>query len=266
MRQDLIEINDLSRYFGGVHALERFDLRVQDGEISGLIGPNGAGKTTFFNVVSGFLGATQGNIFFQGKAITRMPIHARAKLGIRRTFQNLQLFRQMTALQNVMIGLHGSTQAEVFGAILRNSRQRREEAWILEQALQTIDFVGLSEEIDVLASALPYGHMRLLEIARAMVSKPKLLMLDEPAAGLNTTETIALGNLIKRINTNGVTIILVDHRMDLVMNICEKVTVLNYGEKLAEGLPKEIQENTKVIEAYLGGSSVIVQEGTHAKN
>ncbi len=266
MTQDLLEIQRLSRYFGGVRALEQFDLKVRESEIRGLIGPNGAGKTTFFNVVSGFLHATQGHISFLGRDITRLPIHRRAKLGIRRTFQNLQLFRQMTALQNVMIGLHGGTQAEVFDALLRSPCQRREEAWIVEQALETLGFVGLSQESNVYASALPYGHMRLLEIARALVSKPKLLMLDEPAAGLNTTETIALGDLIYRINQSGVTVILVDHRMDLVMKVCENVTVLNYGEKLAEGLPREIQNNTQVIEAYLGRNSAIVREGTYAKN
>lgn len=266
MRHELLEIQGLSRYFGGVRALDQFDLNIREGEIRGLIGPNGAGKTTFFNVVSGFLQATKGHIAFQGVDITRMPIHMRAKIGIRRTFQNLQLFRQMTTLQNVMIGLHGDTHAEVFDALLRTPRQKREEEWTIKRALEILSFVGLGRESHLSAAALPYGHMRILEIARALVSKPKLLMLDEPAAGLNTAETISLGDLIRRINQSGVTIILVDHRMDLVMKICENVTVLNYGEKLAEGSPGEIQNNTQVIEAYLGRNRAVVNEGDYAPN
>ncbi len=264
MTASFLETQALSLHFGGLVALERFDLDVREGEIRGLIGPNGAGKTTFFNVVSGFLRPTRGRIFFNGTEITGRPIHVRARVGIRRTFQNLQLFRRMTALQNVMIGLHGNTRAEIFDALLRSPRQRREESWILEQALEALSFVGLANEANSPASALPYGHMRLLEIARALVSKPKLLLLDEPAAGLNTAESMSLVDLIRRINKTGVTVILVDHRMDVVMKICGIITVLNYGEKLAEGPAPQIQGDHQVIEAYLGQSSSFVRGRSYA--
>jgi branched-chain amino acid transport system ATP-binding protein len=231
-------------------------MSVRQGEIRGLIGPNGAGKTTLLNVVGGQLSPSSGRIIFDGTEVDSLRADRRAALGIRRTFQNLKLFREMTVLENVMVGLHTKTRAEVVQAVLRTPGQRREEAWMAHQARHTLAMVGLAEYESQPAIALAYGHRRLLEIARAIVSKPRLLLLDEPAAGLNRTEAAELVRLIQRINSEDVTIILVEHHMDVVMTACVSITVLNHGRLLAEGSPEEIRNHPEVIDAYLGRADI----------
>jgi branched-chain amino acid transport system ATP-binding protein len=251
----LLETNSLSRRFGGLVAVDSIDLRIAAGDIHGLIGPNGAGKTTLLNLVSGHLASTAGTIAFDAKPITRLPAERRAAAGLRRTFQNLKLFREMTALENVKIGLHAETRSEVFRALLRTPFQKREESEIDARARAALDLVGLLPAAEQIAGSLPYGHQRLLEIARAVVAKPKLLLLDEPAAGLAGAESRRLVGLIKMIRDMGITILLVEHHMDVVMPTCDRITVLNYGRRLADGTPGEIRKHPEVIKAYLGKSS-----------
>jgi branched-chain amino acid transport system ATP-binding protein len=248
----LLSVSALARRFGGVVAVDGVDLAITPGEVHGLIGPNGAGKTTVLNLVSGHLLPSAGQIVFGEVDITRAPPERRAAHGIRRTFQNLKLFREMTALENVMVGLHASTSAEIFSALLRTPGQRREEQRVREESRQALDFVGLGVAADLIAGSLPYGHQRLLEIARAVVARPKLLLLDEPAAGLNSTEGARLVELIRRVRDLGVTIMMVEHHMEVVMPTCDRITVLNYGRRLAGGTPAEIRRHPEVIRAYLG--------------
>jgi branched-chain amino acid transport system ATP-binding protein len=248
----LIETTGLSRRFGGVVAIDGVDLAIAAGTVHGLIGPNGAGKTTLLNLVSGHLASSSGRIAFQGRDITRAAAERRAVLGIRRTFQNLKLFAAMTALENVMVGLHTQTRADIFHALMRSGFQKREEASIAARARDALDFVGLAGVADVPAASLPHGHQRLLEIARAFVAKPTLLLLDEPAAGLNGAESRRLVTLIRAISAAGVTVMLVEHHMDVVMPTCDRITVLNYGRKLADGTPADIKRHPEVVKAYLG--------------
>ncbi len=245
----------LSRRFGGLLAIDQVDLSITAGTVHGVIGPNGAGKTTLLNLVSGHLMSSSGTITFEGHDIARAAAERRAALGVRRTFQNLKLFRDMTALENVMVGLHTKTRAEIFHALLHTPFQKREEASIVVQARAALDFVGLLAIADQPAGSLPYGHQRLLEIARAFVARPKLLLLDEPAAGLNGTESRRLVDLIRGIKASGVTIMLVEHHMDVVMPTCDRITVLNHGRKLADGTPAEIKRHPDVVKAYLGKGS-----------
>ena len=228
-------------------------MEVAAGTVHGLIGPNGAGKTTMLNLISGHLAPSAGRIQFEGDAITRWPAERRARLGIRRTFQNLKLFRDMTVLENVMVGMHGQTHCEIWQALLRTQTQKAEEAAITERAREALDFVGLLHLADMRSDELPYGSQRLVEIARATVAKPKLLLLDEPAAGLNGAESRRLVALIRAIRAAGTTILLVEHNMDVVMPSCDCITVLNYGKRLANGSPAEIRAHPEVIKAYLGG-------------
>jgi branched-chain amino acid transport system ATP-binding protein len=248
----LLTIGGLSRHFGGLVAVNAVDMEIAAGSVHGLIGPNGAGKTTLLNLVSGHLPSTAGHIRFNENDITRWSAERRARTGIRRTFQNLKLFRDMSVLENVMIGMHGQTHCELWHALLRTPAQKSEERSIADCAREALEFVGLLQAADVPAGTLPHGVQRLIEIARAFVAKPTLLLLDEPAAGLNRVESRRLVDLIRAIRARGVTIMLVEHHMDVVMPTCDRITVLNYGRRLADGTPAEIRLHPEVIKAYLG--------------
>lgn len=248
----LLRTEDIICRFGGVVALSGVNLSVEAGHVHGIIGPNGAGKTTLLNVISGHTRQTSGLIFLGGRDLGMMPAHRRAASGIRRTFQNLRLFREMTAIENVMVGLHADTASEIVPSLVRTKRQQAEEREIREKSLEALEFVGLSKSKDVVAEGLPYGHQRLLEIARAFVARPKLILLDEPAAGLNSMEARGMVALIRRIQAADVTVILIEHHMEVVMRACDHITVLNYGKTLADGDPAYIREHAGVIEAYLG--------------
>jgi len=249
----LLTAQGIGKRFGGVQALSDVSFTINHGEIYGLIGPNGAGKTTLFNVLTGIYDPDGGTFEFDGQPLNGLKPHEVAARGIARTFQNIRLFSNLSALENVMVGRHVRTKAGVWGAIVRNRRTRAEEAAIENRSLELLEYVGVASRANELAKNLPYGFQRRLEIARALATDPKLLALDEPAAGMNATETQSLEALLHDIRRDGTTILLIEHDMKLVMGVCDRVLVLDYGRRIAEGPAAEVQKDAKVIAAYLGG-------------
>ncbi|AQQ54069.1 ABC transporter ATP-binding protein [Planococcus lenghuensis] len=251
-----IEVQGITKQFGGLTAVDHVDFEIEQGKITAIIGPNGAGKSTFFNLISGFHRPTSGKIFFEDRDITKTPVHIGARLGIARTFQTTHLFEQSTVLDNIIVGHRLRTKSKLFDAVFRTKREKREETEAHDRAVEALEFVGLTQLAHTQVAAIPQEAKKRVAIALALATDPKVMFLDEPAAGINPEETEGLAELMKKLAASGITVCTIEHKMQMIMGLADKIMVLNHGAKIAEGTPEEIVNNPVVIEAYLGGDSV----------